>query len=335
MLKEALKDLVEGRDLSTKVAYDCMEEMMSGRANEISMAAFLTALNMKKASISEITAFARCMRDYAIPFSYDADLLEIVGTGGDGSSSFNILTTTAIVVAAAGIKVAKHGNRVASSKSGAADCLEALGVKIDLNPRKSKELLDKINICFLFAQKYHGAMKHVAKVRKELGIRTIFNVLGPLANPAKANMQLLGVYDESLVVPMADVLMGLGVKRGMVVHSFDGLDEISACGDTLVCEFNNGAKRSYTINPKDFGLKTYEKSELVGGNADENALITRKALEGVEGAVKDTVLMNAGAAMYITKDVNSIKKGIEKARDLIDSGKALDKLEELIRYSKE
>ena len=334
MIKESIKDLVEGKDLSADTAYACMEEMMSGSASDVAMAAFLTALSIKRASIEEITSFAKCMRNHALEFDYSGDLLEIVGTGGDASNSFNISTTAAIVTAAAGIKVAKHGNRAASSKSGAADCLEALGVNIALSPEKSKEVLDKAGICFLFAQNYHSAMKHVAKVRKEIGIRTIFNILGPLANPAKANMQLLGVYEEALVEPMAAALQSLGVKKGMVVYAYDKLDEVSVSSETLVCEFSKEEKKTYTIKPEDFGLGRYKKEELRGGEALENADITRNILSGKEvGAKRAAVVINTGAALYIADKVSSIKEGVKLAGELIDSKSALKKLEDFVKYT--
>ena len=334
MIKGSIKDLIKGNDLSADNAYECMEEMMSGSASDVAMASFLTALSIKGASVEEITAFAKCMRNHALEFNYEGDLLEIVGTGGDASNSFNISTTAAIVTAAADVRIAKHGNRAASSKSGAADCLEALGVNITLSPEKSKEVLDKAGICFLFAQNYHSAMKHVANVRKELGIRTVFNILGPLANPAKANMQLLGVYEEALVLPMASVLQSLGVKKGMVVYSYDRLDELSVSSDTLVCEFDSKEKRTYKVKPEDFGLERYEKDELRGGEALENANITRNILSGKEvGAKRSAVVINAGAALYVAGKVNSVKEGVELAQELIDSGKAFEKLKEFIKYT--
>ena len=262
--------------------------------------------------------------------------MEIVGTGGDGANSFNISTTSSIVIAAAGIPVAKHGNRAASSKCGAADVLEALGVKITIPPEKSAELLEKINICFLFAQNYHIAMKYVAPIRKELGIRTIFNILGPLANPAGANMQVMGVYEEALVEPLARVLENLGVKNALVVYGQDQLDEISSCAPTTVCEVKNGEFKTYVIKPEDFGFKSADKSELAGGTPEENAVITRNILNGEEtGAKRRAVLMNAGAALYVAGKVQSIADGIKLAAELIDSKKALAKLEEFIKCSNE
>ncbi len=273
------------------------------------------------------------MRAHALPLNHNMDLLEIVGTGGDGSMSFNISTTAAIVIASGGVKIAKHGNRAASSKSGAADCLEALGVKIDLEPEKCVEMLEKSGICFLFAQKYHISMKYVGPVRKELGIRTVFNLLGPLTNPAAANMQVMGVYEEGLVEPMARVLSGLGVKKGMVVYGQDKLDEISMSAPTTVCEFHEGSYRTYEIRPEDFGFTTCKKEELVGGSPQENAEITKAILSGEAGTKREAVLLNAGAGLYIGGKAESLQEGVKMAAELIDTGKAKKKLEEFIEES--
>jgi anthranilate phosphoribosyltransferase len=261
------------------------------------------------------------------------DVLEIVGTGGDGANSFNISTTSALVISAAGIPVAKHGNRAASSKSGAADVLEALGVNIKIAPARSTELLKKINICFLFAQNYHVAMRFVGPIRKELGIRTIFNILGPLANPAGANMELMGVYSADLVEPLARVLANLGVKRALVVYGIDGLDEISMSAPTKVCEVKDGTFTSYEIKPEDFGFKRCSKDDLVGGTPEENAQITRDILDGNRGPKRDAVLMNSGAAIYMAGKADSIAAGIEMAKEIIDSGKAKEQLEKFIELS--
>ena len=262
------------------------------------------------------------------------DVLEIVGTGGDGSNSFNISTTASLVIAAGGVPVAKHGNRAASSKSGAADVLEALGVKITIPPEKSQELLEKIGICFLFAQNYHIAMKYVAPIRKELGIRTVFNILGPLSNPAGANMELMGVYDEALVEPLAQVMANLGVTRGMVVFGQDSLDEISMSAPTSVCEIKDGKFTSYVLTPEQFGYERCTKEELQGGTPQENAEITKAILEGKEtGAKRHAVCLNAGAAHYIAGKAASIEAGVKMAEQLIDSGAALKKLEEFIEKS--
>lgn len=333
MIKEAIKQICLKQDLTKQEAYECMNEIMSGVATDVQMASYLTALALKGETIDEITGSAQGMREHCIKLLNDQDVLEIVGTGGDGSNSFNISTTSSLVIASGGVKVAKHGNRAASSKSGAADCLEALGVNIGVDPEKSAALLDKINICFLFAQNYHIAMKYVAPIRRELGIRTVFNILGPLTNPAGASMQVMGVYDEDLVEPLARVLSNLGVKRAMVVYGQDGLDEISLSAPTTVCEVMHGTYKQYEIKPEDFGLSRCKKEDLVGGSPDVNADITREVLNGEEGPHRDIVLMNAGAGLYIAGKTKSMKEGIELARQLIDEGKAKEKLEDFITYS--
>ena len=307
---------------------------MSGQATPVQMSAYLTALALKGETIDEITASAAGMRAHCIKLLHNLDVLEIVGTGGDGSNSFNISTTSSLVIAAGGVPVAKHGNRAASSKSGAADVLEALGVKITLTPERSAEILKKINICFLFAQNYHIAMKYVAPIRKELGIRTVFNILGPLSNPAGANMELMGVYDEALVEPLAQVMANLGVTRGMVVFGQDSLDEISMSAPTSVCEIKDGKFTSYVLTPEQFGYERCTKEELQGGTPQENAEITKAILEGKEtGAKRHAVCLNAGAALYIAGKAASIEAGVKMAEQLIDSGAALKKLEEFIEKS--
>lgn len=333
MIGEAIKKLVQRQNLSYDEAVSCMDEIMSGNTDPIQTSAFLTALSMKGETIEEITACAVGMRAHCKKLENAMDVLEIVGTGGDGSNSFNISTTSAIVVAAAGVPIAKHGNRSASSKSGAADCLEALGVNIVLEPEKAKELLEKINICFLFAQNYHQSMKYVAPVRKMLGIKTVFNLLGPLTNPAGANMQLLGVYDESLVRPMAEVLMKLGVKRGMVVYGQERLDEISVTAPTTICDFTDGTIKEYVIEPENFGIERCKKEDILGGEPAENAKITLEILNGELGAKRNAVLMNAGAGLYVAGKVKSIADGIALAAETIDSKKAKKKLEEFIALS--
>lgn len=333
MIREAIIKLSKKQDLSYEEAYECMNEIMDGQASDIQKSAYLTALALKGETIDEITASAKGMREHCVKVLNDEDVLEIVGTGGDGSNSFNISTTSSIVIASGGVKVAKHGNRAASSKSGAADCLEALGVNIKLDEKQSKQLLDKINICFLFAQNYHLAMKYVAPVRKELGIRTVFNILGPLTNPAGATLQVMGVYDEMLVEPLAKVLNNLGVKRAMVVYGKDGLDEISASGETVVCEVKDNTYQTYTIIPEQFGLQRCTKEELVGGTPEENAQITRDVLNGKKGGPRTAVLMNAGAGLYVGGKVKTLKDGIELAMKLIDDKMALDKLEQFIQES--
>jgi anthranilate phosphoribosyltransferase len=306
---------------------------MSGNASPIQMAAFLTAMAVKGETNEEITASAAGMRKHCIRILHNMDALEIVGTGGDKSNSFNISTTSALVISAAGVPVAKHGNRAASSKSGAADVREALGVNISVPPETSLELLQTLGICFLFAQNYHISMKYVAPVRKELGIRTIFNILGPLVNPAGANMELLGVYDTDMVEPMAQVLSNLGVKNALVVHGEDGLDEISASAPTRVCEVRNGRFSSYTITPEQFGLERCKKSDLEGGSPEENARITRSILAGDPGPKRDAVLLNSAAALYVAQPDLSIEGAIEVARNTIDSGKAAAQLEQCIARS--
>ena len=308
-----------------------MNEIMDGQASDVQMSSYLTALSLKGETIEEITGSAAGMREHCIKLLNDEDVLEIVGTGGDGSNSFNISTTSSIVIAASGVKVAKHGNRAASSKCGAADVLESLGIKIDVSPQKSATILNKINICFLFAQNYHIAMKYVAPIRRELGIRTVFNILGPLTNPAGANMQVMGVYEEALVEPLAEVLSNLGVKRAMVVYGQDGLDEISLSAPTTVCEVKDGSYISYTITPEQFGMTRCQKEDLIGGSPEFNAKITRDILRGVKGPKRDAVLLNAGAAIYIAGRTKTMQEGIDLATQLIDEGKALTKLEEFIK----
>ncbi|MEL7610799.1 MAG: anthranilate phosphoribosyltransferase [Bacillota bacterium] len=333
MIREAIALAASRENLSYETAEAVMDEIMSGEASQIQMAAYLTAMAVKGESIEEITASAKGMRKHCIRLLHDVDALEIVGTGGDRSNSFNISTTAAIVVSAAGVPVAKHGNRAASSKCGAADVLEALGVNIAASPERSKLLLERIGLCFLFAQNYHIAMKYVAPVRRELGIRTIFNVLGPLANPAGANMELLGVYDGELVEPMARVLFNLGVKRAMVVYGQDGLDEISMSAKTSVCEVLDGAYRAYEIEPEEFGFKRCEKAELCGGSPEENAGITRAILSGERGPRRDAVALNAGAALHIARPELSIADGIRLAEHTIDSRAALAQLDRFIALS--
>lgn len=331
MIKESIIKLSKKQDLAYAEAEAVMDEIMSGQATPVQMSAYLTALSLKGETIDEITASAAGMRAHCIKLLHNLDVLEIVGTGGDGSNSFNISTTSSLVIAAGGVPVAKHGNRAASSKSGAADVLEVLGVKITLTPERSAEILKKINICFLFAQNYHIAMKYVAPIRKELGIRTVFNILGPLSNPAGANMELMGVYDQSLVEPLAQVMENLGVDRGMVVYGQDSLDEISMCAPTSVCEIRDGKFTSYEITPEQFGYERCEKGALTGGTPAENAEITKAILKGEEkGPKRQAVCLNAGAALYIAGKVASIEEGVKLAESLIDSGAALKKLEEFV-----
>ena len=331
MIKEAIIKLSKKQDLAYAEAEAVMDEIMSCQATPVQMSAYLTAIALKGETIDEITASAAGMRAHCIKLLHNLDVLEIVGTGGDGSNSFNISTTSSLVIAAGGVPVAKHGNRAASSKSGAADVLETLGVKITLTPERSAEILKKINICFLFAQNYHIAMKYVAPIRKELGIRTVFNILGPLSNPAGANMELMGVYDQSLVEPLAQVMANLGVNRGMVVYGQDSLDEISMCAPTSVCEIRDGKFTSYEITPEQFGYERCEKGALTGGTPAENAEITKSILKGEEkGPKRQAVCLNAGAALYIAGKAASIEEGVKLAESLIDSGAALKKLEEFV-----
>lgn len=334
MIVEATKKVVEGIDLTAAEAEQVMDEIMSGEAQQMNMAAFLTALRMKGETIEEITAFAKSMRKHGTKLPVTGDVLEIVGTGGDEANSINISTTASIIVAAAGYKVAKHGNRSVSSKSGAADCLEALGVKLDLEPEKNAEVLEKGNICFMFAQKYHSAMRFVGPVRKAIGLRTVFNILGPLANPAGANVELMGVYSEDLVEPLARVLSNLGVKRGMVVYGQDRLDEISLSAPTTCVEISNGEFTRYEITPEQVGLTRCRKEDLVGGDAVENARITESILKGeCAGAKTDAVLLNAGAGIYLMGGAASIKEGVEAARRTIENGKAYETLQSFVKLT--
>ena len=336
MIGEAIIKLTKKEDIGYEMAKAVMNEIMSGEASDVQKSAYLTALSMKGETIEEITGSAEEMRRHATRLLHEQDVLEIVGTGGDGSNSFNISTTASLVISAAGVPVAKHGNRAASSKSGAADCLEALGVNIALEPEQSLRLLNDIHICFLFAQKYHSAMKYVGPIRKELGIRTVFNILGPLTNPAGANMEVLGVYDESLVEVLAEVLRNLGVTRGMVVYGQDKLDEISVCAPTTVCEIRDKQLKKYVITPEQLGLRTYERGQLLGGTAAENAAITRGILSGQEwGAKRDAVVMNAAAGLYVADKAADLQAGVELAQELIDSGKAMEQLEKFVKYSQE
>ena len=336
MIKEAIVKIVNKEDLSYDEAYTVMNEIMSGNTTPTQNAAFLSALSTKSTkaeTIDEIAGCAAAMRDNATKVDTDMDIFEIVGTGGDNAHSFNISTTSALVAAAGGMKVAKHGNRAASSLCGTADCLEALGVNIQQSPKRCVELLNEAGMCFFFAQKYHSSMKYVGAIRKELGFRTVFNILGPLTNPGSPKMQLLGVYDEYLVEPLAQVLINLGVKRGMVVYGKDKLDEISLSAPTAVCEFKDGWFKTYTIAPEDFGFERCTKDDLKGGTPQDNAKITREILGGAKGHKRNAVLMNAGAALYIGGKADSLNDGIALAAEIIDSGKAFETLSKLIEVS--
>ena len=336
MIKEAIVKIVNKQDLTYDEAYTVMNEIMSGETSDTQNAAFLAALSTKSAraeTTDEIAGCAAAMRAHATKVEAGDKLFEIVGTGGDNAHSFNISTTSALVAAAGGMRVAKHGNRAASSQCGTADCLEALGVNINQSPERCKELLDEVGMCFFFAQKYHTSMKYVGAIRRELGFRTVFNILGPLTNPGTPSMQLLGVYDEYLVSPLAQVLINLGVKRGMVVYGQDKLDEISLSAPTTVCEIRDGWFKSYVITPEEFGLERCTKDDLKGGTPEENANITLSILNGEKGHKRNAVLMNAGASLYIGGKADSMKDGVALAAEIIDSGRALETLTRLIKLS--
>ena len=336
MIKEAIVKIVNKEDLTYGEAYAVMNEIMSGQTTPTQNAAFLAALSTKSAraeTTDEIAGCAAAMRAHATQVDTGMEVFEIVGTGGDNAHSFNISTTSALVAAAGGMKVAKHGNRAASSQCGTADCLEALGVNISQSPARCVELLGEAGMCFFFAQKYHTSMKYVGAIRKELGFRTVFNILGPLTNPGSPSLQLLGVYDDYLVEPLAQVLINLGVRRGMVVYGQDKLDEISMSAPTSVCEIKDGWFKSYVITPEEFGFSRCTREDLAGGTPQENAAITRAILEGETGCKRDAVLMNAGASLYIGGKADTMKEGVALAADLIDSGKAMKVLDTLIAVS--
>ena len=336
MIKEAIVKIVNKEDLTYDEAYTVMNEIMNGETTATQNAAFLAALSTKSAraeTTDEIAGCAAAMRAHATRVETGMELFEIVGTGGDNAHSFNISTTSALVAAAGGIKVAKHGNRAASSQCGTADCLEALGVNIQQSPARCIELLNEVGMCFFFAQKYHTSMKYVGAIRKELGFRTVFNILGPLTNPGTPSMQLLGVYDDYLVEPLAQVLISLGVRRGMVVYGQDKLDEISMSAPTSVCEFKDGWFKSYTVAPEDFGLTRCAKADLVGGTPEENAKITTGILNGTKGPKRDAVLLNAGAALYLGGKADSWRDGVARAAEIIDSGKAMETLKKFVEVS--
>ena len=336
MIEQAIVKIVNKQDLTYDEAHAVMSEIMSGQTSATQNAAFLAALSTKSAkaeTTDEIAGCAAAMREHATKVETDMELFDIVGTGGDGAHSFNISTTAALVAASGGMKVAKHGNRAASSKCGTADCLEALGVNIQQEPANCVRLLDEVGMCFFFAQKYHTSMKYVGAIRKELGFRTVFNILGPLTNPGSPRLQLLGVYDEYLVQPLAQVLINLGVRRGMVVYGQDTLDEISLSAPTTICEFRDGWYKTYTISPEMFGFSRCSKADLAGGTPEENAAITRAVLRGEPGHRRNAVLLNAGATLYIGGKAADIQDGIALAAELIDSGSALETLDKLIAQS--
>ncbi|GAA6390419.1 anthranilate phosphoribosyltransferase [Megasphaera sp.] len=338
MIKDAIIKIVNKGDLTYDEAKAVMLEIMNGKTTPTQNAAFLAALSTKSTkaeTIDEISGCAEAMRSMATPVPHPGmDVLEVVGTGGDGAHSFNISTTSAMVIASAGVKVAKHGNRAASSLCGTADCLETLGLNIEQDPKLALKMLEETNFCFLFAQKYHAAMKYIGPIRKELGFRTVFNILGPLTSPAKPTMILLGVYDEYLVEPLAKVLSTLGVKRGIVAYGQEKLDEISPNGPTTICELRDGYYRTSILRPEDFGMVPGTKDDLVGGTPEENADITRGILKGtVQGPKRNAVLLNAGTALFIAGKADSIDAGIKMAADLIDSGKAMETLKRCIAVS--
>lgn len=335
MIKEAIRLAIAGNDLPFATAKSAMDTIMGGKATAAQIASFLTALRMKGETIEEITACATVMREQGQKLEHDFDVVEIVGTGGDEAFTFNISTVSAFVVAAAGIPVAKHGNRSVSSKCGAADVLEALGARLSLTPKQSKEVLAATGMCFMFAPVYHTSMKYAAPVRKEIGVRTIFNILGPLANPAAASIQLLGVYDRDLIAPLAQTLVNLGLKRAMVVRGCDGLDEITLTGPTEVCEIKDGTLDFYEINPADFGFSFCLVEDLTGGNATDNAAIAKEILRGAPGPKRDIVLLNAAACLYMAAATDTLANGVELARQTIDNGRAYQKMRDFVARSNE
>ena len=333
MIKEAILKVYKHQDLTYEEAYQTMDEIMSGEASEVQMSAYLTAMSMKGETIDEITASAEAMRAHCVRLLNDKEVLEIVGTGGDESNTFNISTTSSIVISSAGVPVAKHGNRSASSKCGAADVLEELGVNIYIEPEKSLECLQEINLCFLFAQNYHLSMKYVANVRKKRSIRTVFNIFGPLTNHAGATMQVLGVYEKELVEPLINVLNNLGVKSALSVYGMDGMDEFSVSDKTFVSELKKGRTRIYEVLPEDLAFELASKSDLVGGDAKENAQITLNILKGEKGPKRNAVLLNSAAGLYVAGEVDSLEEGVKMAEELIDSGRALNQLEKFIEFT--
>lgn len=335
MIQQAIKQVLNKEDLSLEMTKSVMDEIMSGNATNAQIASFITAIRMKGETIDEITACAMSMRGIGLKLHHDADVLDIVGTGGDEAYTFNISTISALVISAAGVPVAKHGNRSVSSKCGSADVLEALGVKIDIPVEKSERILREIGLCFLFAPLYHSSMRYAAPVRKELGVRTIFNILGPLCSPANASLQLLGVYDENLVEPMARVLANLGVKRAMVVHGHDGLDEVSLCSKTTVCEVHNGQVNSFFLDPRQFGFDYCKPEDLEGGDPAHNAEIARAILNGEKGPKRDIVLLNSAVCLYMTYNNITMKECVRLAAETIDSGRAMEQLNRFIKLTNE
>lgn len=325
-----IKKLIEGNDLTYEETAAAMNTIMEGQATEAQIGSLLTALHMRGETVDEITASAKVMREKCNQLKGKGDLLDIVGTGGDCTNTFNVSTISSLVVAAAGVKVAKHGNRSVSSKCGSADVLEALGVKLDVTKEQNEKVLEEIGICFMFAPLYHSAMKYVAGPRKQMGVRTIFNILGPLASPAYANLQVLGVYSEELVKPMAQVLANLGVKHAMVVYGQDGVDEVSLCAPTTVCEVKAAELNSFVLNPQDLGLTLCKQSDLVGGEASLNKEIALRILEGEKGPKRDMVLLNSAVALTTALDHITLKEALALAVEMIDSGKAMQKLNDFV-----
>jgi anthranilate phosphoribosyltransferase len=333
MIKEAISLLVSGQSLTEEQASAVMQEIMNGEATPAQFGAFVTALRLKGETTDEIVGLAKTMRAKALAVFTNAPVVDTCGTGGDGSQTFNISTAAAFVAAGAGLKIAKHGNRAMSSQCGSADVLEALGVKIDLNAGQVKRCIEEVGIGFMFAPAFHPAMKYAAAPRREIGIRTVFNILGPLTNPAGARAQVLGVADGSLLEKMAMALQGLGCRHALVVHGEDGLDEITVTGKTYICELKGDDIDNYSISPEDFGLPRSPKESLAGGTLDENAALLRGVLAGTPGPRQDAVLMNAAAALLAGDRVKNLQEGISLAREAIDDGRALAKLERLIEFS--
>ena len=336
MIREAISKVVEKNDLTRDEMIACMDEIMTGQATQAQIGSFITALRMKGETVEEITGAAMVMREKAVkigPYNKIIDLVDTCGTGGSGTNTFNISTTTAFVVSGAGLKIAKHGNKSASSQCGSADVIKELGVNIDIPPDKVKECIDKIGIGFLYAPLFHGAMKHAIGPRREIGIRTIFNILGPLTNPANANCQVLGVYREELTEVLANVLKNLGTKMAFVVHGLDTLDEITITGKTKISELKDKSVKTFYITPEDFGIKSAQLKDIKGGDSKENAAIVREVLEGKKGPRQDVVLLNSSAALVAGGLARDFKEGIRIAKESISSGKAMDKLKKLIEFT--
>ncbi|MGE7270365.1 anthranilate phosphoribosyltransferase [Brevibacillus panacihumi] len=330
MLTKALEQILQGQHLNRHVAEEAMGQIMDGKATAAQIGAFLATLRLKGEQVEEIIGFARAMRARAIRFPLDMPgLVDTCGTGGDGSHTFNISTASAIVAASDGVRIAKHGNRAVSSKSGSADVLEALGIPVNLSPAEAADCLRATNLCFLFAPTYHQAMKHAAGPRKELAVRTVFNLLGPLTNPAGASHQLMGVYDAKLLPIVAEVLRELNVQRALVVAGEDGLDELTVTGKSYITELRDGSIHSYEVEPEQFGLNRHEKDSLRGGDAAQNAKIIANVFAGERGAARDVVLLNAGAILYLSNRARTIEEGVIRAAELIDEGHVASKLDHI------